>query len=540
MKPTLKDDRMKLEVLRLHNEGFASRAISAMTGLSKSSINYFLGKVTHSEFWEDFENKPIVSGELESPEKTRKRLNHDRYVITSAQNNSYVFRKAFESLSRYCSYNDAQLIIGTYTYNKNGFQNLNKSSNDIWFDPYIEPHILNEACELADGLIYNGELNILPTAVNPLSGLQGYNKGWSGIVPHAKLRMESIPRHKFSEPTFLYTTGTITQRNYIQQKAGQKASFHHVYSALVVEIDDDGDWFIRQLVFDKNGGFYDLDVYYSADEAPLHSQRVEAITYGDLHAEQADLDACAASFINPMSSMLAMLKPKYQFVHDTIDFNARNHHNIDNPYHRFRVWKDGKDTVEYSIDKAAQALTTMVDNSDSDCRVVVVESNHDQALGRWLKDTDYRKDPPNAVYYLFLQYNKYRAMDEDRPFHLFEFAVRNKLEDAENDKIIFLKEDESFEICGPEGIENGYHGHRGINGARGSTQQFRKLNTRMNKGHSHTAEIVDGVYSAGTLSNLDLGYNVGGTTWSASNIVTYPNGKRTIITIKNGKWGAGT
>jgi hypothetical protein len=535
-KPTLRNDEIKLEVLRLHNEGLPSRMIAAITGVSKSSVNYFLGKVTHADFWEDFDKKPVISGELDSPEKKRRRLTHNRFVITSAQNNSYVFRKAFQSLTTYCTYNDAQLIVGTYTYNKNGFQNLNKESDDIWFDPYLEPYILNESCELADGLVYNGELNILPTAVNPLSGLQGYNKGDSGIVPHAKLRMESIPRHKFTEPTFLYTTGTITQRNYIQQKAGQKAAFHHVYSALVVEVDTDGDWFVRQLVFDKDGCFYDLDVFYTPDKSPEESQRVEAITYGDLHAEQADMEACAASFISPVNSMLTLLKPKYQFVHDTIDFNARNHHNIDNPYHRFRVWKDGKDTVEYSIEMAGQALSTMVDNAEPDCRVVVVESNHDQALGRWLRDTDYRKDPPNAVYYLKLQYQNYRSMDEGRPFHLFEYAVRDKLEDAEGDKIVFLKEDDSFEICGPDGIENGYHGHRGINGSRGSTQQFRKLNTRMSKGHSHTAEIVDGVYSAGTLSKMDLGYNVGGTTWSHSNIVTYPNGKRAIVTIKNGKW----
>ena len=535
MKPTMKDNNMKLEVLRLHNEGFASRAISAMTGISKSSINYFLGKVTHSNFWEDFDKKPVIQGELDAPDVKRKRLEGNRFVITSAQNNTYVFRTAFQSLLSYCDYNDAQLIVGTYTYNKNGFQNLNKDSDGIWFDPYLNDYIIEESVELADGLIFNGEMNILPTAVNPLSGLQGYNKGNSGIIPHAKLQMESIPRHKHTEPTFLYTTGTITQRNYIQQKAGLKSSFHHVYSALIVEIDDNEDWFVRQLVFDKSGSFYDLDVLYTPD-GPVFNQRAEAITYGDLHAERADYEACTASFVDPMNSMLAVLKPKYQFVHDTIDFNARNHHNIDNPYHRFKAWKKGQDTVEFSIDTAANALSLMVENSEPDCEVMAVESNHDQALGRWLKDTDYRKDPPNAVYYLFLQYQHYRAMENDEPFHLFEFAVRDKLEPSEDERITFLKEDTSFMICGPDGVENGSHGHRGINGSRGSTNQFRQLNTRINKGHSHVAEIKDGVYSAGTLSQLDMGYNVGPTNWSHSNIVTYPNGKRSIVTIKNGKW----
>jgi hypothetical protein len=64
------------------------------------------------------------------------------------------------------------------------------------------------------------------------------------------------------------------------------------------------------------------------------------------------------------------------------------------------------------------------------------------------------------------------------------------------------------------------------------------LGARHNVGHSHTAAIKDGVYYAGVIGRLNMGYNQGGSSWSHSNIVTYKNGKRAIVTISNNKWRA--
>jgi hypothetical protein len=93
-------------------------------------------------------------------------------------------------------------------------------------------------------------------------------------------------------------------------------------------------------------------------------------------------------------------------------------------------------------------------------------------------------------------------------------------------------------ICNDEGegIECGSHGDLGINGSRGSINAFQKAGTRYNIGHSHSANIKDGVCQSGTSGKTDKGYNRGITSWSHSLITTYPNGKRTIITIKNGKY----
>ena len=67
---------------------------------------------------------------------------------------------------------------------------------------------------------------------------------------------------------------------------------------------------------------------------------------------------------------------------------------------------------------------------------------------------------------------------------------------------------------------------------------FARMGRKSNTGHSHSAGIYDGAYRAGVTGSLDQGYNVGPSSWSHSHIVTYPNGKRTIVTVKENAWRA--
>ncbi len=80
---------------------------------------------------------------------------------------------------------------------------------------------------------------------------------------------------------------------------------------------------------------------------------------------------------------------------------------------------------------------------------------------------------------------------------------------------IFLTTDQSFKIAG---IECGVHGHNGINGSRGNPKQFKKLG-KLNTGHTHTASIYGGVYTAG-VTVVYMGYNVGASSWTQTHIIT--------------------
>jgi hypothetical protein len=175
------------------------------------------------------------------------------------------------------------------------------------------------------------------------------------------------------------------------------------------------------------------------------------------------------------------------------------------------------------------------------CTTVVVDANHDRALERWLQEVDYKKDPVNAVFFLECELDWHRVM-ADNPnasYHHLREALRRE---GVGKDVLFLGPDDPFVLCddGSGGIEHGMHGHLGPNGSRGSPIGLSKIGRRANTGHTHTCMIIDGLYVAGTFTKLRLDYTKGPSSWTHSFIVTYPNGKRTIATIYNGKWRGST
>jgi len=333
------------------------------------------------------------------------------------------------------------------------------------------------------------------------------------------------------EREFIYTTGTLTKRNYIAKKAGLKADFHHVYGAMLVEVDSDGNWFARQLIGDTKGVIYDLDL--KVDDAEIFTgQRAESIVWGDIH--EATVDETASRLAWGPKGMLDTLRPKSQFMHDILDFRARNGHTAQkNLIHdRFKAYIQGHDSVEEEVENVAKFLKK---TSRPWCRTVIVESNHDQFMMQWLRLGSYKDDPVNAVFFLRSQLYVYESIeaDPDANPQLLKWACEKFL--GKRHEFRFLKEDESFLV---KDIEHGMHGHLGPNGARGSAGNLARMGRKMNRGHEHSAGIFEGVYTSGLTGTNDQGYNKGPSSWSPSHVVTYANGKRAIITMWSSKWKA--
>lgn len=508
--------------------------VERQTGVSRQTIRRIIAASGHS--------KPIASGALRPRVVERfdvPKKGVRRYIVTSAQNNTYVHRTLLDNLLTYAKYRDARLLIGTFSYNQNSFGKLavkrgksKRREEELWYDPVIETYILDSRVQLAPGLQWCGEMNILPTAVNPISGLESYTGRDSSIFPHAKIALESIISGKYEGTKFCYTTGTVTQRNYIAKKAGMKADFHHSYGALIVEVDSDGDWFVRQLSANDKGEFSDLGCVVQKGKVTT-GHRIEAINYGDLHVIK--LEPSMFNLCWGKHGIFQTLKPRHQFCHDTLDFYVRNHHDWHRPLERFKRHLQGPDNVEAEIEGVAKFLTSICHPS---CKTIVVESNHDNALGRWLDEADYKHDPENALFFLEAQLRRYRAiMNQEDDFHLAEWAIRRA---GAPKAVRFLRTDESYIICRDShgGIESGMHGHLGPNGARGSSSAFARMGRKVNMGHEHSARIINGVYVSGVTAPTDLGYNYGPSSWSQSHIITYISGKRAILTCWNGKWRA--
>ena len=483
--------------------------------------------------------EPIAKGNLKALSHEERALPKKgkvkRYLLSCAQNNTLVNESAWANLMALKKHYKAELLISTFLYNtsayaqyKNDKRTTKQKQEAAWYAPEVVPFICDNRVLIAPGLIFNGEMNIIPTAARPLSGFETHNGSASGIFPHVKIALESIATGGY-EPTRLnYTTGTVTRMNYVHRKAGLKAEHHHSYGALLVEVDHEGNWYCRQLNADSDGTIYDLNIRAKGGRV-TKGHRVEAMNWGDIHVEELDPDQAQLQF--GKGGMLDTLKPKHQMMHDTLSMSRRNHHDAKDHHRMFQLHAQGKDCVR-------EELQEMVDFLEATkrpwCNTVVVDSNHDNALKRWLREADYRKDPANALFFLGCQLKVYQQIAQnDHDFHLVEWAGQQLGLDP---KIKFLRTDESYMLAGD--IEGGMHGHLGPNGSRGTPKSFTKMGSKANTGHTHSCGIIDGIYTAGTSCYLRVNYTAGPSSWSHSHIVTYPNGKRAILTTWAGKWRA--
>lgn len=532
-------DEALVSAYKKHNGNIRATAQALGRSSSRAAIRERLKKL-------GLYDKPLVGGSIQGHSVTVMPLPQKgkikRYILTSAQNNTYIHEDAWEALKTLAKHYHAQVMIGTFSYNQNSYGKLavkrgtstqQQGEHELWFDERLKPYFVDTRTVLAKGLVWCGEMNIQPTQVNPLEGLESYSMRQSAIFPHAKLAMRSIPAMLEEPAKMNYTTGTVTQRNYIQKRAGLIAEFHHVYGGLLVEVNSDGNWWVRQLNISGDGVLQDLDVIVK-DGKVTTGNRVEAVTWGDIHGTMLDPTVKETSL-----DMLDTLRPKFQFLHDLLEGASINRHVIkdgakNHPHYNFYRWMRGLHRVDDEFRRTAQILK---EYRRPWCSAVAPDANHDADwLCSWLARYDYRVDPANAEFFLDLQkwfYAQMRTGLMARDVNIMQYAFeRFGVSD-----IAFLQPDQSFKIC-KDSIECGMHGHLGANGKPGTPQQLSKMGRKANTAHTHVAGIYDGLYVAGTSTKFKWSYNLGPSAWSHSHIVTYSNGKRAIITLYAGKWRA--
>ena len=468
-----------------------------------------------------------------------------RFLLTAAQNNTNVHPATWQNIMALAKHWKARLMVGTYTYNKatigaKGKKRKTSKESDSqkeWWDAKVEPYIVDQRERLAPGLVWCGEMQILPTAVSPLSGMEGYTGRQSSVFPHSKIAMSSVPSGHSELTKLMYTTGAVTAGNYIQKKAGLKASFHHSLGCLVVEVDTTGGWWVRQISADKNGVLHDLHLVVKDGKVLRNTDSIEGIIWGDIHV--ATIDPTVRRVCWGKGGMLDKLRPKHQFFHDLFDGRVGSTHSIKKKVHHdiYATRMAGHWKVE---DEIADVTKFLHAADRSWCKNVVVYSNHDHMLKEWLGLTSHKTDLINAEFYLeaeLYMHRQLRVNPRSAP-PLLAWAVNRAA--PPNNSARFLYEDESFVIC-PDangGIECGMHGHRGPNGARGAIRNIARMGRKSVIGHSHTAGIFEGCYQVGLSGLMEQGYNRGPSSWTHTHCVVYANGKRSLITLHKGKWHA--
>lgn len=479
--------------------------LTTMFGKSERTVRKWCSEKLGFKEKVEIESEQYETAKLKKFDKTK-----SRFIITWAQNNTPIHSKLFNNIKAYAEFINADIhvIAGRY---KNPTSVFTDQDNDFWADDVV-PYLDANRHNIHKYLSIMSDIKIQPTATNPMSGLQGVSGINSCVFGAPKVQMEMIPVLEGNKPKMMLTTGSVTLMNYTDSKAGKKGEFHHTYGFVVVEIKDKDTFYIRQVTAnDKTGAFTDL--CYKVDNTEVTKiNKIAAIIWGDLHYGNHE-----ETLINKTHDFLSKVTPEHVVLHDVFDGMSINHHEMKDPFVQYSKEMNNKNSLQKEVDEMLGGLKPF----DKYKNVVIVRSNHDDFLDRWLKDGDWKKQPTTKNSKLYMEYSKMLLEQYEKdPYKIS--GVIPEIINKQYPKFITLRRNQSYRV---KNWELGQHGDIGMNGSRGSLNQFRTLNTKIIVGHYHSPGRKDGALAVGTSTKLRIGYNNGPSSWAQTHVIIHDDGR---------------
>jgi len=456
-------------------------------------------------------------GLIESPQyiKAKERKfdkNKKRFIITWAQNDTPIHKNFIKNIEAYANYinADIHIIAGRYKNPTSIFTDKNYETWDKEIIGYLDAgrHDIHKYVSIMS------DIKIQPTAVDPMTGLQSITGINSCIFGSPKVQLETIS--VLNNPKVMMTTGACTIKNYTDSKAGKKGEFHHTLGFSIIEIKNEDMFFLRQVTATDDGNFSDL--YYNViDGDVFQNKNIEGIVLGDLHYGEHD-----EKVFNKTLEFIKYIKPKNIILHDVFNGTSVNHHDLNDPIIQYQKEINGTNNLKQEIENLLDGLSNF-----KDYNVIVVRSNHDDFLDRWIKNNDWRKGPTMKNSKEYLEYGQI-LLENKAPNGIIQYLIKERYPQFQT-----LGRNDSFIV---NGWEVGQHGDFGSNGSRGSLNQFRKMNTKIILGHYHSPSRKDGAISVGTSTKLRLDYNLGASNWLQSHVIIHNNGKAQHIIFIDGEF----
>lgn len=438
-----------------------------------------------------------------------------RFIVTYAQAETKVNESVWKSIKAYAHYHDASIhvIAGRYknptSLSSNERVKKQEKHNTPW-DSHVLPYLDANRQNIHPSITICSDVKVQPTASMPLSGFNGLTGFDSCILGHTRVHMQTLPILEGYPRKIIATTGAVTKPDYTDTKAGKKGEFHHTYGFVFIELDGT-QFHMRQIQVEDDGTFYDLIYKVKDGSVSTYNESPLGVVFGDLHIGEHDPKAVASSF-----RIVDELGAEKIVLHDIFNGHSISHHEKRDPFQLLRREQDGT----WSLKSEIKQMTKWISKYDK-YKFVVVRSNHDDFLDRWLMNEDWRK---NNNRFEYLKYSNILAKGK-APKGIIPYILEKKF-----DNVTALGINDSYRIGD---FECGMHGHIGANGSKGSPTQFKNLNTKTIMGHSHSPVRIDGFLSVGTLTHLRVGYNVGPSAWAHANIVIYPNGKASHVFLNS-------
>lgn len=440
-----------------------------------------------------------------------------RFVITTAVTGMSVHKEFYANLKFYCKENNAKLLI------------LASSDPAAVGGFELDGVLAGESLVLSDlELNSNVFISTFKTSakqINPLTGLRRLGqREKSMIVASPKQFLEYVPIANDKMSHALMTTGAITRpqymsERYMSQRTAYIAELDHKMGAIIIEIEDDKLFHFRQIQAEYGTGFFiDNGLYYKKTKTtPV---KPEAMVLGDIH-----VGITSDVVIKSTDNMIKTLKPKRVFLHDLFDGRSVNPH--ESTHYLSRARKSFQElSLEQELIECKNYLESMKKKHPYVQEWIVVRSNHDIFIDRYLDSGDYISDAINSKIC-----HKLASAKLDGEMAL---VAGLKFVGLNSTKIKFLGLNDSYRI---KGIECGQHGHMGLNGQRNPQNSSLEIAYGAGVfGHSHSAGILREIFRVGTSTEMRIGYNNGASSWTSTHCSLYPNGSRQLLNDINGKW----
>lgn len=437
------------------------------------------------------------------------------HIFTSAQNATAVNQDVWKSILRHRDLLDSiggcSLHVIPFRY-KNPTSNFQDKEQD-WWDERVVPHLDTTRHEIESDLVVLGDVKTQPTATWPLENTQVLSGSASCILAHPKMQMHPLPVLEGEHLKMGYTTGACTHANYTDSIAGKKGEFHHQFGFVVVERATDGEVFTRQVRLTSRGIGTDL-IYAITPNGVTEVSECTSLVLGDIHVGDHDPVAIKAAV-----KFAEKVKPRYTVLHDVFNGHSVNHHEAKNPFKKFENELAGRTLLQEEINEMNDFLSKFKQEILG-TQFVVVRSNHDDFLDRYLRTEDWKADVRNARAYMNLSL---AIMNGDAPNGCIPYAINR-----EHPDITCLGLDESFK---PGKFELAHHGHLGNNGSKGSPKAYSLLPSKSITGHTHAPGSYHGCMVVGTSTKLRVGYNTGASAWRQAHVVEHLDGSAQHILL---------
>lgn len=508
----------------MRKSGSASGSDSRPKWLCRKKGKYCYSTVDPTKPYRDSNARPKKKEDVRKPFVNP--IKGKRIIITAAQNATDVHAGFLATLKVLAADRDAEIRVIPFRYhNPTSHWGDKAKADDVWA-PELQEYLFETRKKLNDNLVIMGDIKTQPTAVDPLTGMESLSRGESAIFGHPKHRLKTVATPQNRYPKVLATTGACTVENYIPAVAGKKAEFHHVIGALVIDIESRTKFHIHHINAQRDGSFiFDRTVYTPTGKHPAPPYK--ALVMGDAHYRFADPAVVDATF-GP-GGLVDCLDPEVLVWHDVLDGYAFTPHHQKNPFIKIAKQRKGWNVSEDEVRETIDWMCTLGKGRKN----VIVPSNHDNMLERWVLREDWKEDPENAAFYLrtALVMAESAQMSAIGAEYMDPFA--HYVEQWATGDVVPLRRNQSFTVGD---IELSYHGHEGPSGARGSINNLSEIGVKVISGHGHSPAVQRGHWRTGTMTRLTAEYVSGPNNWLNAHVSIDAFGKRHMHICVDGKF----